>query len=356
MRSKQAGGKRFRPGLFFIFLITLAYLALAPFYFVPALAEDPLSGLLTRSARYRGALTVWQVDCFPGGQWSRAAFLAAHTAAFELHYPGVYVQVRQLTLAQARLLLSQGAPPDVISFGGSLAGEVAPLLAALPAGLYAGLDARLAAAGQGYALPWCYGGYILFSANLTSLSELSAITAPAKNYALCLPKTSETLPLTELTAIFRQGGLAGERLLLLAPDSNEVWDVFNYQRKALTMLGSQRELYRMAAAQQKDKARSAQAIYLSGYTDLVQYFGAVKTEDPLKRAAIENLLGYFTSEAVQKDMEQIGMYPALANLNLRYALPQANEQFAALALARVPPVFARPPKTHQQMLQWLTGG
>ncbi len=82
-------------------------------------------------------LTVWQIDSFEGGKGSRAGFL--QKCGDEFSKKGAcYVSVISLSAEAARLNLSEGTVPDLISYG---------------AGTY-GLESFI----SDYTI-WCYGGY-----------------------------------------------------------------------------------------------------------------------------------------------------------------------------------------------------
>lgn len=99
----------------------------------------------------RSVLKVWQIDSFEGGKGSRADFLQSIGNDFAESGNG-YVSVTSLSSEAARLNLSKGNVPDIISYG---------------AGIY-GIESYI----TGYT-QWCRGGYCL----LTVEGDFSDATA-----------------------------------------------------------------------------------------------------------------------------------------------------------------------------------
>ena len=99
------------------------------------------------------ALTVWQIDSFEGGKGSRAEFLQSIGNDFSKK-ENCYINVVSLSAEAARLNLSNGNVPDVISYG---------------AGMY-GIENYV----SNFSV-WCRGGYCLLT--LDSSSDFSDVTS-----------------------------------------------------------------------------------------------------------------------------------------------------------------------------------
>lgn len=87
------------------------------------------------------ALTVWQIDSFEGGKGSRADFLQNIGNEFSKK-ENCYINVVSLSAEAARLNLSNGNVPDIVSYG---------------AGMY-GIESYV----NGFSV-WCRGGYCLLT-------------------------------------------------------------------------------------------------------------------------------------------------------------------------------------------------
>ena len=66
-------------------------------------------------------LTLWQIDGFEGGKGSRATFLQNLADKFS-KTSGCYITVNSLSSDAARLNLSKGNIPDLISYGAGIYG------------------------------------------------------------------------------------------------------------------------------------------------------------------------------------------------------------------------------------------
>ena len=66
-------------------------------------------------------LTLWQIDGFEGGKGSRATYLQNLADKFSKN-SGCYITVNSLSADAARLNLSKGNIPDLISYGAGMYG------------------------------------------------------------------------------------------------------------------------------------------------------------------------------------------------------------------------------------------
>lgn len=99
------------------------------------------------------ALTVWQIDSFEGGKGSRADFLQSVGNEFSKK-ENCYINVVSLSAEAARLNMSNGNIPDIVSYG---------------AGMY-GIENYV----KDFTV-WCRGGYCLLS--LDTNCDFSDVTA-----------------------------------------------------------------------------------------------------------------------------------------------------------------------------------
>ncbi len=91
-------------------------------------------------------LTVWQIDSFEGGKGSRASYLQS-IADENFKNKNIYIKVTSLTADAARLNLSEGNIPDIISYGAGMLGIENYLCDKIPY------------------YTWCRGGYCILSIN-----------------------------------------------------------------------------------------------------------------------------------------------------------------------------------------------
>lgn len=94
-------------------------------------------------------LTLWQIDGFEGGKGSRATYLQNLGDEFSKN-KGCYITVNSISAAAARLNLSKGNVPDLISYG---------------AGMY-GIESYIR--GDNLYYNWCNGGYCFLSVDTSA--------------------------------------------------------------------------------------------------------------------------------------------------------------------------------------------
>ncbi len=220
-------------------------------------------------------VTVWNVDTFEGGKGSRTSFLRSVARRVEAEREGVYYLVTSFTAEGAEAALAEGRKPDLLSFGVGLsafAEESLPLPYEFAGGKI-GADCL--------AVPWCMGGYFLFSEDENFEAEgRTALSAGGSN-------------LTALSARF--AGVEGETAESSAAYTGFLSGKYRY------LLGTQRDICRFQA-----RGKDVFSRPLTGYNDLFQYISLLKTaerEDAL--AFVEELLSGSTSER----LGEIGMFP-----------------------------------------------
>ncbi len=226
---------------------------------------------------------VWNVDTFEGGKGSRTNFLKRAAAKIEKKDRDVFYLISSYTIEGANRAFAEGQRPDVLSFG---IGVSAYLESSLPLPYsFAGGETD----GGCYAYPWCRGEYYLFS--LTDGFEKEGTVAVSAG----------GMNLVEVAAALN--GLSGERI-----DSLSAYVAFlNGQYRYL--LGTQRDKCRFAS-----RGVEVYEKPLNEFCDLYQYISVLsagKREDCL--ALVDMLL----SDAVQGELESIGMLPVKGGESIR---------------------------------------
>lgn len=220
-------------------------------------------------------VTVWNVDTFEGGKGSRTGFLRKAARRLEKKREGVYFLVTGYTREGAEAALSEGNFPDLLSFGVGFSAS-AEKSASLPYGFAGGKIS-----GECRAVPWCMGGYYLFS--LTDDFEEGgncAISAGGANLGI-------------LAAAY--AGVKGEQTESQAAYVGFLSGKYRY------LLGTQRDICRFAS-----RGTAVYSRELTGYNDLFQYISVTRSvhrEDAL--AFLEELLSKETAAL----LSEIGMKP-----------------------------------------------
>ncbi|MBS1412086.1 MAG: hypothetical protein HPZ00_02080 [Christensenellaceae bacterium] len=386
--KKDKSGRRVTPAALVLFVALVLFLWLAPGYLYPILASDIFSEEVQkrRESMYTGVITVWQVDTFEGGTGSRTAWLNRLLASLEKQYNGVYFVVRSMTPERAKTLLASGNEsimPDMLSFGRGLIENPEELLMPISEEYTTGLMPELIDACGGYALPWAFGGYAVFAdselaakhglgENISDLPQfLNKLGGPAKYgkttrdiYALGISNTVKSVPGASLARLLEPGSLNGQYALRSNQEdtTENIWDSYNYSKSICAMLGTQRDIYRMAAAAGNNKLRSSVMLPVSGYTDLVACIGILKTQDEKKLDVMHNVLRLLCRTDTQNTLNLIGLFPAAVSaLDIIYQEELLNRLFEELKKQRllVPSVFASQEQIAEEnklMLEYLRTG
>lgn len=341
-----------------------------PKYLLPGLNRDTISDEIyaRREKFYYGVINVWQVDCFDGGTGSRAIWLKNVCSGFERQYNGVYVNVESVSLPMANKLISEGKKlPDMISFGSGLAlsAENFETLSLDVSGLRG--DVR-AVCGE-TAVPWCMGAYFMLSSGSDeSTWGLDGKTVANKKstktiYSVGISERDGYLPslaLVDYCGEERIPNFGGE-LSLCYGTSQEMFEAYNYSQKINHMLGTQREFYRLAAAESREMGRSSSISLLSGYNDLLQYIGILKTDNEKKAYTMNAFIQYLLEEAQQNKIGEMGLFPVLASAAPEYGnqyMQEAWEKVKAASLSCKSLVFEKEyaMALNQKLASWLKGG
>ena len=250
---------------------------------------------------------VWNVDTFEGGKGSRTAFLKRAAALAQAQQKGVFYLVTSCTVEGARAALQAGEQPDMLSFGVGL-GDF--LEKSLPLdGTFSGGEAG----GKQFALPWCRGGYFLFSRE----EDFSGAGKTVLSAGGC--------NLVEVAA--RLAGIEGELLPSLNAYTAFVRGEYRY------LFGTQRDACRLEARGEAYFKRA-----LPQYNDLYQVCSILSEG---KRAACERLLYVLRGAEMQGELSSIGMFPVAEDESERTVSVFSDDD----ALARVRALATQPSQT-----------
>lgn len=228
---------------------------------------------------YAGVLRLWHIDGFEGGKGSRVSFLARAAKAYEEEEEGVLVMIVPHSAESAAAALSEGEPPDMLSFSG---GFSAAADLARPLG-YSFAPAE--AGGDTLAVPWCRGGYALFTAE-GDFSDISAENTVISSGRENFPAAAAAL-----------GGLRGgfDFLPVSSAYTSLIGGKYRY------MLGTQRDVWRFAT-----RGFAVRVQPLTAFNDLWQYI-CICTDVQPRYAACMRFLRCLLSEKVQKSLTSVGM-------------------------------------------------
>ncbi len=275
-----------------------------------------------KEKQFSGVITVWQVDSFEGGVGSRTSWLNAKLSQLEKKYNGVYFSVKSVKPELLGQML-KNSKPDLISFGNGVftlqeAQDYFDVIECPQT-----MVPSLATSGQGYAVPLFFGGYCILTdsdlANKYKLdkgleqyinSDFGSVTYKKKLYKVASVAVGQHNTSAAALALYLKQKISVPVTLY---DSDGLWDCYNYNYLCASAVCTQRQLYRLQAANEKNKGRKSTLVPLGSYTDMVQYISVFKGAPQNKRKIINNVIEYLTDQTVQLTVSDIGLMPAHMN-------------------------------------------
>lgn len=233
---------------FLLFLICFAIIIAVPIMATVKKTGKADSGEMT-------VLTLWQVDGFEGGKGSRATYLQNLADKFS-KTDRCYITVNSLSADAARLNLSTGNVPDLISYG---------------AGMY-GIESYIR--GDNLYYSWCNGGYCFLSVDTNANFE---------------DITTKNLVINGGT-----GNLVGAAALLCGVNGAEVAKPTGAYVKLINgefkyLLGTQRDIFRL-----RTRGVSFSVKPVTEFNDLYQNISVTSTDK--KRAVFaKRFINYLLS-------------------------------------------------------------
>lgn len=324
-------------------LLLLPAVIFLPGPLIKKLQKDGVSDEMyrRRESYYYGVITLWQVDCFEGGTGSRTNWLRSVCTGFERRHTGVYVNVESISPAMAEAMIAEGKVPDMLSFSGGM--EVPPDLLADITPPVSLLRPDLAPALTEKAVPWCMGVYVMIGQAREQWGRDGKTVQMKKStktvYSVGVAEKPGFASLKALDAVTD----FSDPLAWCFGSASAVFEAYNYAGKVNSMLGTQRDLYRMKAAESREKLRDG-AVTLLPFTDLIQYVSVLKTANEKKARMEEALIAYLLSADVQSRLGSVGLLPV--NPEAAPVYENARMQSLAETAAKTPlscvcPLFSR---------------
>ena len=297
---------------------------------------------------YKGVLELWNVEAFEGGIGSREAWLINKAAKFEAANTGLFVHVTTLTVEQLQAKLDNNETFDLITFSRGAGSLVQDKLAPISKNMGFVKENFLVSAqldGKQYAAPLYAGAYCLFARIEQLPAEQLLTNALSQTYTRKVGKnTVELQPLvcgftpynSPLSALAMSGGRGKTGGISESVTQYQAYEQFVANRTAVTLLGTQRDIYRLSQKEDNGKIEQLGFAPLGGYTDLVQYIG-VSSSAGDKATACEEYVSYLLSEATQSTLVNLSMFSVLQATF--YTSDRYRECEQLLSTAYVPNVF-----------------
>ena len=312
-----------------------------------ALPNLPIKPQTEQPSGYSGVVEMWNVESFEGGVGSRESWLINKAAKFEAANKGLFVHVTTLTVEQVETKLAEGQTFDMICFSRGVGALVKDQLTPYKGSVNAIKDNFLISGqleGSLYAVPIYSGAYCLFARTeqLPSDRLLSdALTATftrkvGKNTVELQPLVTGFTPYNSpLSALALSGG-KGKAKVDEAITQYQAYEKFVANQTAVTLLGTQRDMYRLSQRESNGKIDKLGFFPLTGYTDLVQYV-AISNAIGDKAAACEEFIEYLTGNEAQSTLVNLSLFSVLDAAF--YTTDRYVECERALGTAYVPNVF-----------------
>lgn len=334
--------KRLTPQLIAQALVVVAIAGVFIFA-MPSLPQTPTTDA---NAVYQGVINLWLVDSFEGGSGSRQSWFTKRSAHFESQNKGVFVCVTSLTESQLLAKLADGQKFDLLCFSRGIGAKVLENLAPMDVDFGCVLD-NFSQSGRvhntTYAMPIFAGTYCLFARKSQQNSDV-LVNCLTTTFTRKVGKNTFTLaPLvcgfgkhnSPLTALAKSGA-RGVFQPNYTTSQYTAYEQFVANKTAVTLLGTQRDMYRLGKRLELGKMEELLFAPLTSYTDLVSYVGISK--HTTNKAICQKYVQYLLTDAVQQSVRDISMFSVTRQDLYTSAWYSACE--SGLAMAIVPNVFA----------------
>lgn len=302
---------------------TVAAVAIAAVALIWALPYLPQRPQITAQAGYKGVIELWNVETFEGGSGSRQSWLTNKSAKFEAKNKGLFVHVTTLTESELSQKLAGGQTFDMMCFSRGAGDLVKQYLVPLDVNSRSVRENMLIAGqvdGKQYAAPLYAGAYCLF-ARTSQLAEADILEkALTQTYTRKIGKnTAELKSLvcgftasnSPLTALAMSGGRGNASNVSEDVTQYQAYEQFVANKTAVTLLGTQRDLYRLSQREENGKIESLGFCPLVGYTDLVQFVGVSNTCGDKLNSCMQ-YINYLLSAEVQQSLVNLSMFSVLS--------------------------------------------
>ncbi|MBQ0017076.1 MAG: hypothetical protein KBT30_00410, partial [Clostridiales bacterium] len=291
-----------------ISVLLICYLFFAPLTIFKSLSANQSNINHEIEVEYMGILELWNIDTFEGGSVSRTNFLEKQAIKFEKEHTGTFIMISNMSLEQAKLNLENGKTPDLVSFGIGVGEDLIQSLK--PFSNNFDVRSDLLSGGKyknsQLAIPYILGGYTLVSDTDYQKQNNFTITNCLGFGGASQNNTVVSLAVNDIT--FNNYFDKSKEM-----DSFTAYDRF-LSKKFDTLLGTQRDLYRVKNRIEKNTMTQKNYVMLPNFSDLVQYVGICST-DAVRYEICNMFVKKLLSVETQSTLNGINMFSTL-NLSL----------------------------------------
>ena len=312
-----------------------------------ALPNLPTRPQTQQPTSYQGVVEMWNVETFEGGVGSRESWLTNRASKFESAHKGLFVHVTTLSVEQVETKLAEGETFDLICFSRGVGTVVKDRLAPYTGSVGAIKDNFVISGqvdGSLYAVPLYSGAYCLFArSEMVSADRLltEALTAKytrkiGKNTVELQPLICGFTPYNSPLSALALSGVKGKARVDENVTQYEAYEKFVGNQTAVTLLGTQRDMYRLSQRESNGKIDKLNFAPLVGYTDLAQYVAVSSTAADKANSCVE-FIEYLTGNEAQSTLVNLSLFSVLQT-NF-YTSDRYAECERALGSAYVPNAF-----------------
>ena len=273
-------------------------------------------------ASLHGIIEMWNIDTFSGGSVSKTDYLNTVARSFEKINNGLYVNIINMSVEEARLALADGRKPMMISFGYGVGQLFLELFEPLNINCTK-VKEEIKISGQRdsvqYAIGYLMGGYAYYSttnklldASKDTATQISsgyescgydkALRKTTKHiYGLCVGDSEYISPMSVLS------NKSSDEIFKSSNDYDAYVDFISLN-KATILLGTQRDLVKLKGKLERGAIEDLIIEPAINYNDLIQYIGIVKGQDEMYANCCKMFVEHLMSEASQKKLEGSGMF------------------------------------------------
>jgi multiple sugar transport system substrate-binding protein len=362
-----------KPFTFFLLCIAVLFLVFAPKFLAGRLKKQKAFDLYdVKKPEWSGVITIWDIPYVQTGKGNASRWLGRYISRFEKEYPGVFIDVRNLTEERLAMYLHgadyEGILPDMVS--------LSMYEQALPEGLLLDLSpyfqsneleqlhvlARKSVESDDriIGVPWMMGSYGLIvnnnalsdtdAAGLTETLDYAALDELARKmsyqkksgrktidyFGFCTYTTSGSRPL--LSMIYGEDGKivdnAGYGLFdswrqqggIFPPEMEtytyaKAFRMLAVDKRAAMLLGSSKAVYDIRNLQQSGKGIEFSVFSVptgnaGQYQDQVAAYGVLKGDSDEKTKLCIQFLKGLLDEEVQRQLTDLGMFSVINNMSL----------------------------------------
>lgn len=247
---------------------------------IPGIKKEYASGL----TNCQNVLSIWHIETFEGGSFSRERFLDKLTVSYEKKNAGKLFLVKTLTVEQAQIKIQNNELPDMVSFG----------------------------TGAGYLFVDYvkeYSGKTLFREDLLECCKIKnnicAVPYMLGGYVKISKSNFENVTVASNT---QNGEINIENVIKKEITPYQLYEGF-IDGKHDTILGTQRDFVRVENRINNGKFANCNYEYLSGFNNLIQYF-CITANNETNVKECSKFIEFATGRSEQEKINQINMFSA----------------------------------------------